>query len=67
MIEDVTHRQERLDEKRDLHDAGLGAAALAGLAVGVFASRDDVKRVWQQDASFSPSMTTEALGKKLAT
>ena len=45
----------------------LGAAALAGLAVGVFASRDDVKRVWQQDASFAPSMSAEARAKKLAT
>jgi glycerol kinase len=44
----------------------LGAAALAGLAIGAFSSRDDVKRVWQQDASFVPQMSASAREAKLA-
>jgi glycerol kinase len=44
----------------------LGAAALAGLAIGAFASRDDVKRVWRQDASFTPQLSVAARDKKLA-
>jgi glycerol kinase len=34
----------------------LGAAALAGLAVGLFGNRDDVRRVWREDRTFSPAM-----------
>jgi glycerol kinase len=34
----------------------LGAAYLAGLAVGYWKSTDDIQRQWQVDRSFSPSM-----------
>lgn len=34
----------------------LGAAALAGLAVGAFGHRDEVKKVWRQDRVFEPQM-----------
>jgi glycerol kinase len=39
-----------------LETTALGAAALAGLAVGVFAHPDEVKKVWRQDKSFNPAM-----------
>ena len=45
----------------------LGAAALAGLAVGVFASKDDVRAVWKQDKAFLPAMDTQAREQKLST
>ena len=37
----------------------LGAAALAGLAVGVFAHPDEVRKVWREDRTFEPQMSSE--------
>jgi glycerol kinase len=37
----------------------LGAAALAGLAVGVFAHPDEVRKVWREDKTFEPTMDEE--------
>lgn len=37
----------------------LGAAYLAGLAVGFWTSLDDVKKHWQEDKTFSPSISEE--------
>ena len=34
----------------------LGAAYLAGLAVGLWQSRDEIKKLWQRDMMFNPSM-----------
>ena len=34
----------------------LGAAYLAGLAVGFWPSRDEIRRLWTADVEFSPSM-----------
>ncbi len=50
-----------------IETTALGSAALAGLAVGVFKSKDDVRRVWREQATFSPSMPAAARDKKLAT
>jgi glycerol kinase len=50
-----------------IETTALGAAALAGLATGVFQSKDEVKRVWQQDRVFTPNMQPAARDKKLAT
>lgn len=36
----------------------LGAAALAGLAVGAFGHRDEVHKVWREDRVFTPDMDT---------
>jgi glycerol kinase len=44
----------------------LGAAALAGLAVGVFANKSEVQAVWKEDRTFSPSMDPESRRQKLA-
>ena len=37
-----------------------GAATLAGLATGVFADREELKREWRADREFSPLMEEEA-------
>ena len=37
----------------------LGAAALAGMAVGVFAHQDEVRKVWREDKTFNPQMSDE--------
>jgi glycerol kinase len=37
----------------------LGAAYLAGLAVGFWASADDVKANWQIDRTFAPAMSRD--------
>jgi glycerol kinase len=34
----------------------MGAAYLAGLAAGVWASTDELQQAWQPDARFSPTM-----------
>ena len=34
----------------------LGAAYLAGLAVGVWRDTDEIRALWQRDAAFSPAM-----------
>ena len=36
----------------------LGAAYLAGLAVGLWRDTDELKALWKEDASFSPKMDT---------
>jgi glycerol kinase len=45
---------------------GLGAAALAGLAVGMFESPDDVKKTWRRDKTFAPEMSAEDRERVLA-
>ena len=37
----------------------LGAAYLAGLAVGVWSSTEEIRRLWHCDATFRPNMTEE--------
>ena len=37
----------------------LGAAALAGLAAGIFPSKDAVREVWREDRTFTPSMSSQ--------
>ena len=34
----------------------LGAAYLAGLGVGLWQNRDEIKSLWQQDKVFTPAM-----------
>jgi glycerol kinase len=45
---------------KNVETTAFGAAALAGLATGVFGSEDDVRRVWQEDARFVPTSTAES-------
>ena len=37
----------------------LGAAYLAGLTIGTFASTDDIARRWQRERRFEPAMPEE--------
>jgi glycerol kinase len=37
----------------------LGAAYLAGLATGVWADRDQIRRNWSVDARFEPAMEAD--------
>ena len=39
-----------------METTALGAALLAGLAVGIYASVEETAQAWQQDASFAPDM-----------
>ena len=41
----------------------LGAAYLAGLAVGFWSGLDEVKKQWQADRVFEPSMSPEEVQK----
>ncbi|MES2274311.1 MAG: glycerol kinase GlpK, partial [Chlamydiota bacterium] len=43
----------------------LGAAFLAGLAVGVWKSIDDLSSIWQLDRKFNPQMDKEVRQKRL--
>ncbi|NCI47565.1 glycerol kinase GlpK [Sediminibacterium soli] len=42
----------------------LGAAYLAGLAIGFWKDLDEIKGYWQQDRAFHPEMPKEAVQKK---
>ena len=42
---------------RCIETTALGAAYLAGLAVGFWTGRDDVRRNWSVDRVFEPRMT----------
>ena len=45
----------------------MGAAYLAGLAVGYWPDKETIARQWQMDRVFKPAMDTEARGKVRAT
>jgi len=45
---------------RVLETTGLGAAFLAGLATGVWASQDELRASWQLDAEFHPGARDDA-------
>ncbi|MEO0995981.1 MAG: glycerol kinase GlpK [Pseudomonadota bacterium] len=45
-----------IQRPRNTESTVLGAAALAGLSRGVFASRDELARLWQQEREFRPRM-----------
>ena len=42
-----------------IETTALGAALLAGLAVGVWKDMDDIRRVWQMDLALEPQMGVE--------
>ncbi|MDE7220087.1 MAG: glycerol kinase GlpK [Oscillospiraceae bacterium] len=57
---------------RDVHrpaireTTALGAAYLAGLAVGVWSGREEIKALWQCDNTYQPSMPAEQRDRLLA-
>jgi len=48
-----------------METTALGAATLAGLKAGLFASLDDVAGRWRRDASFEPIMSAEMRADRL--
>ena len=44
----------------------LGAACLAGLAVGVWSGLDDVRRAWREDRRFTRHRSTDDVARRLA-
>jgi glycerol kinase len=48
-----------------LETTALGAGLLAGLATGVWGSRDEAKEAWRIDRRFEPTMTSEARAEHL--
>lgn len=49
-----------------IETTALGAALLAGLAVGVWKDMDEIRRVWARDLTLEPQMTDEQRSKVLA-
>ena len=49
-----------------IETTALGAAMLAGLAVGVWKDLDELRSIWKKDISFVPQMTEEKRTKTLA-
>ena len=48
-----------VERPRNVESTVLGAAYLAGLQSGVFATTDDIVDLWQSDAVFEPGMSAE--------
>lgn len=51
---DILDRQVRRPMIRET--TALGAACLAGLAVGVWKDREEIRALWKEDARFSPAL-----------
>jgi len=49
-----------------IETTALGAALMAGLAVGVWKDMDDIRRVWQMDLSLAPQMDAATRERVLA-
>lgn len=49
-----------------LDTTALGAAALAGLAVGLFKEREDLRKVWREDRTFEPKIDDAARARMLS-
>ncbi|BAO76123.1 glycerol kinase GlpK [Winogradskyella sp. PG-2] len=50
----------------NLETTALGAAYLAGLAVGVFKNKKQIRKQWQKDKTFTPNTNTEKQLKLIA-
>ena len=48
-----------------IETTALGAALLAGLAVGVWKDMDEIRRIWQMDLSLTPQMTEQEREKAM--
>ena len=56
----------RIVRPADIETTALGAAYLAGLAVGFFKGLDDLQRFWRAEWVFEPQMTVERREELLA-
>ena len=48
-----------------LETTALGAAFLAGLALGIWSDREEIRRVWKEERCFKPQMPEEELKQRL--
>ncbi len=48
-----------IDRPKVLETTAMGAAFLAGLAVGVWKDQDEIRRQWQSERNFKPQMNEE--------
>jgi glycerol kinase len=55
-----------VERPKMLETTALGAAFLAGLGVGFWKSRDDVRKAWRKDAQFTPRMSENTRTTHLA-
>jgi glycerol kinase len=51
---------------REIETTALGAAFLAGLRVGIFASLDEIAKTWQAKSTFHPTMKNDVREKLYA-
>jgi len=49
-----------------IETTALGAALLAGIGAGVYASADEIGSIWQLDRAFEPRMSRDEAGARLA-
>jgi glycerol kinase len=47
-----------------IETTAMGAAFLAGLAVGYWDSIDQIEQIWQTDRVFEPSMSSDEVGER---
>jgi len=55
-----------VERPRMVETTALGAAFLAGLAVGVWSSKDEIRKVWKVGKRFEPGMAAEERAHHLA-
>ena len=55
----------RVNRPRCVESTALGAACLAGLAVGVFTSTKDIAAQWESERIFEPQIDTAEREKRL--
>lgn len=58
------HMQCTMVRPKNLETTAFGAAALAGLGVGFWKSKDEISSMWQLDLSFPPSPWNDDLAKQ---
>jgi glycerol kinase len=56
----------RVDRPKVTETTALGAAYLAGLGAGLYASTDDLAAKWALDAAFEPAMSADERDKRYA-
>lgn len=55
-----------VERPKMLETTALGAAMMAGLAVGIFADSSELKRTWQLDQRFTPQMSSREADERYA-
>lgn len=53
----------KVDRPKCIETTSLGAAYLAGLAVGYWKDKEEIKRNWELDCEFTPKMTSDERNK----